>query len=223
MGAGSRRGLSGFLEDNLPKVKSIGTTLIGAIASVGIGYFKMIVALIISGFVLVNSASGEKFAYKVATKLIGKNGDEFVLLTQKTIQSVVKGILGVAFIQAFFLGIGLMIAGVPATGLWVMLALISSIVQIGIWPVVIPIIIYVFATADTFTAVILFIWCMLVALLDTVLKPIFLGRNAVVPTAIIFVGAVGGFIYSGIVGLFTGAVIFSIGYKIINAWIEEHR
>jgi len=39
--------------------------------------------------------------------------------------------------------------------------------------------------------------------------------------AIIFIGAIGGFIHSGLVGLFTGAVIFSVGYKLFLFWMEE--
>ena len=40
---------------------------------------------------------------------------------------------------------------------------------------------------------------------------------------VIFIGAIGGFIYSGLVGLFTGAVIFSIGYKLFLFWLEENN
>jgi predicted PurR-regulated permease PerM len=44
-----------------------------------------------------------------------------------------------------------------------------------------------------------------------------------VPMPVIFIGAIGGFIASGLVGLFTGAVIFSVGYKLFQFWLEEKK
>jgi len=40
---------------------------------------------------------------------------------------------------------------------------------------------------------------------------------------VIFIGAIGGFIVSGLVGLFTGAVIFSVAYKLFLFWLEEQN
>jgi predicted PurR-regulated permease PerM len=38
---------------------------------------------------------------------------------------------------------------------------------------------------------------------------------------IIFIGAIGGFITSGIIGLFVGAIVFTAGYKLFLAWLSE--
>ena len=46
-----------------------------------------------------------------------------------------------------------------------------------------------------------------------------LGRGAAVPTLVIFLGAIGGFILSGFIGLFTGAVVLSIGYRLMMSWM----
>ena len=35
------------------------------------------------------------------------------------------------------------------------------------------------------------------------------------------IGAIGGFILSGIIGLFVGAIIFALGYKLFLAWLNE--
>ncbi len=64
------------------------------------------------------------------------------------------------------------------------------------------------------------LWCVFGGLIDNVLKPLLLGRGVAVPTAVIFLGAIGGFIAMGIVGLFVGAVVLSVGYKLFLAWIE---
>jgi predicted PurR-regulated permease PerM len=38
---------------------------------------------------------------------------------------------------------------------------------------------------------------------------------------VIFIGVVGGFIFSGFIGLFTGAIVMSIGYKLYVGWINS--
>ncbi|MDZ7613405.1 MAG: hypothetical protein U5K51_06565 [Flavobacteriaceae bacterium] len=38
---------------------------------------------------------------------------------------------------------------------------------------------------------------------------------------VIFLGVVGGFIFSGFIGLFTGAIVLSIGYKLLEGWINS--
>ena len=55
---------------------------------------------------------------------------------------------------------------------------------------------------------------------DNILKPILLGQGAPVPMLVIFLGVIGGFMLSGFIGLFTGAIIMSIGYKLFVAWIN---
>ena len=40
---------------------------------------------------------------------------------------------------------------------------------------------------------------------------------------IIFVGAVGGLLSSGLLGLFLGPVVLALGYTIFGAWLREGR
>jgi predicted PurR-regulated permease PerM len=40
---------------------------------------------------------------------------------------------------------------------------------------------------------------------------------------VIFIGVIGGFIFSGFIGLFTGAIVFSLGYKLFIAWINSNN
>jgi predicted PurR-regulated permease PerM len=38
---------------------------------------------------------------------------------------------------------------------------------------------------------------------------------------VIFIGAIGGFMTSGIIGLFIGAIILALGYKLYLIWLEK--
>jgi predicted PurR-regulated permease PerM len=206
-----------------PQIKQVLIGLFSSIASAGAAFLKLIISIVVAGVLLVNSGKAGKLAYEVFIKLIGEKGDEFVSMAEKTVRTVIKGILGVAFIQSMLFGIGMVVAGVPAAGVWVILSLIFGIIQVGIFPVSVPVVIYVFATKSTGIAVIFLIWTAAVSLVDNILKPILLGHGAVVPMAVIFIGSIGGFIHSGLVGLFTGAIIFSVGYKLFLFWKEERK
>jgi predicted PurR-regulated permease PerM len=77
-----------------------------------------------------------------------------------------------------------------------------------------------FAIASNTKAVIFLIWCIIVGMMDNVLKPLLLGHGVAVPIAVVFLGAIGGFAAMGIIGLFVGAIVLSVGYKLFIAWIE---
>ena len=66
------------------------------------------------------------------------------------------------------------------------------------------------------------IWCIVVALIDNVLKPLLLGRGVPVPITVVFLGAIGGFLAIGIIGLFVGPIVLSVGYKLFLAWLDSN-
>ena len=168
---------------------------------------------------LAYSATVGKAATEIFVRLAGKNGEQFASTTVTTVRSVVKGILGVAVIQAAMAGLGFFVAGVPYAGVWTVACLFFAIIQVGAGPVAIPIMIYMFTATDTLTAVLLAIWLVITLISDNILKPLLLGRGAPAPMLVVFLGAIGGFITSGFLGLFLGAVILTIGYKLFMTWL----
>lgn len=213
--------LSDAIAKFAPEIKTAGSWLLTSLAGIGIGILQFILSIIIAGIFLVYSETGGESIKKIFTKLAGSKGNDLAILSEFTIRNVVKGILGVAFIQAFLAGIGFFIAGVPLAGLWTLLCLIFAIIQIGISPVAIAVVVYMYSTTDSLTATLLMIWLILVTLLDNFLKPILLGRGVPVPMLVVFLGSLGGFVTNGFIGLFLGAVILSLGYKLLLQWIKE--
>jgi predicted PurR-regulated permease PerM len=204
-----------------PHLKGAGSWLLSVAAGAGFGILQFVIAIVIAGFLLARAEGGGRAARAFAIRLAGEKGAELASLAEATVRSVTRGILGVAVIQSLLAGIGFMAVGIPGAGLWALLCLLLSVIQIGVFPVTVPIVIYVFSTADTVTAVVFLVWSLFVGTLDNILKPILLGRGVEVPMAVIFVGAIGGFIASGIIGLFVGAVVLVLGYKLFLAWLYE--
>jgi len=204
-----------------PQLTAFSQWLLSNAARSGVGILKFIVAIGIAGIFLVKADSGYKAAKAIGTRLAGEGGVELVDLAGSTLRSVVKGIIGVAVIQSLLAGVGCLVAGVPGAGLWALLVLFLAVAQLPTLLVLGPIIIYVFSTASTVTAVLFMIWSILVGLSDNFLKPILLGRGVQVPMIIVFIGAIGGFISSGIIGLFVGAIVFVVGYQLFLAWLHQ--
>jgi predicted PurR-regulated permease PerM len=213
--------LASSLNEVGPQLKVVGGWLLSAAGGVGFGILQFVFAIIIAGILLANAEGGDKAADSIANRLMGEQGWKYADLARTTVRGVARGILGVALIQSILAGLGFLVIGLPAAGLLALLCLVLAVVQVGVGPIVIPAVIYVFATADTVPAVVFLIWSLFVLLLDNFLKPILLGRGAQVPMAVIFIGAIGGFLVHGIVGLFVGAVVLSLGYTLFRAWLAE--
>jgi predicted PurR-regulated permease PerM len=135
-----------------------------------------------------------------------------------TTHSVTFGILGVALIQTAFAAAGFFVVGLPGASVWSVIFLFAAILQVGM-VVLVPAVVYAFAIATTTKAVIFLVWCIIVGLMDNVLKPLLLGSGSAVPVVMVFLGVIGGFIAMGIIGLFIGAIVLAVGYKLFLAWI----
>lgn len=205
----------------VPQLEALARWLVSVAASAGFGLLIFVVAIIISGVLMANAEAGGRFAQAVGRRLAGDRGREFIDVAGATIRSVARGILGVAMIQAVLAGIGFLAVGVPGAGLWALVTLFLSVIQLGMLPIGIPIIIYVFYTSEPLVAIIFTIWTVLVGLLDNFLKPLLLGRGVPVPMLIIFIGAIGGFLSAGIVGLFVGSVVLALGYRLFLLWLDQ--
>ena len=171
-----------------PQLKDVGGWLLSAAGGVGFGILQFVFAIIIAGILLANAEGGDKAADSIANRLMGEQGWNYADLARTTVRGVARGILGVALIQSILAGLGFLAIGLPAAGLLALLCLVLAVVQVGVGPIIIPAVIYVFATADTLPAVLFLVWGVFVTLIDNVLKPILLGRGARVPMAVIFIG-----------------------------------
>lgn len=198
----------------------VGSKLAKGILSAAGGIAQIVISLILAGIMLAIGGLKEAMG-KFFRKLAGNRGDEFADLTGKTIGNVVKGVIGVALILALLNGIIFMLAGVPYAGIWTLLVFVLGVLQLPLFFITVPIIIYMFATKEVMPAILWTVLLLVAGLSDNILKPILLGKGAPVPMLVIFIGVIGGFIFSGFIGLFTGAIVMSIGYKLFVAWIDS--
>lgn len=212
--------LQDALAELTPFLKNVGRWLLGTAAGTGLALLQFLLAIVVSGVLLAYAEPGAGAVRQLAQRLAPDRGLVYATLAEHTVRSVATGILGVALLQAILAGLGFLVAGVPGAGLLTVVCIVFGVIQIGVVIVLVPVVIYLFATADTTTAVAFMVYAILIAPLDNILKPILLGRGVKVPMAVVFVGAIGGFISAGIIGLFLGAVVLALGYGLLKAWLR---
>lgn len=214
------------LEDTLKKYEAETKKVVKAIASGAAGaagtILQFVLSIIISGILLANASGAYDVTIKIFTRLTNAtSGKAYADLSKATIRSVAQGVLGVALIQAILSALGMIVMDVPAWGLWTLAVLVVAIAQIP--PIVILgfVSAYVFSVAETIPAVIFLIYCIVVSSSDGFLKPLFLGRGMSTPMLVILLGAIGGMMMSGIIGLFVGAIVLALGYELFMAWLDK--
>lgn len=210
----------GWLTDNHETIKAVTTALFSKLAGMGIGVLQFVISILIAAAMLANADGIAAGMRRPFNRLMGDRADEMLVLSVATVRSVTVGVLGIAFIQALLGGLGMVIVGVPAAGVWALLILILAIAQLPPLLVLLPAIIYVFSVESGTVATLFAIWSVLVSFSDAALKPMLLGRGVEAPMLVILLGAIGGMIMSGIVGLFVGAVVLAIGYTLMEAWLS---
>lgn len=205
-----------------PQVKAAVTKMVTAIGGGLVSVLMFVVSLVIAGgFMTYAEASGES-ARRLFVRLGGLNpGGEWASLSVATVRSVLQGVVGVAIIQTILCAIGLFTFGVPAAAVWSVIILFFAIAQLPALIVAAPIIAWAYSVSDGTSATIFAVWMVVAAASDNFLKPMLMGRGLDIPMPVILLGAIGGMIAYGIIGLFAGAVLLSIFYKLFGEWLTQ--
>ena len=152
---------------------------------------------------------------------MGAKGDEWANLSTLTVRSVVNGVLGVAIIQAILALIGMGLMGVPLAMVWAVAIMFLTIIQIPALLIIGPVIAYVFSQGSGTAEIVFAIYMIIVGASDGVLKPLLMGRGVDVPMLVILIGAIGGMMLAGIVGLFVGSVVLVLGWELLQFSLEN--
>lgn len=215
--------LVGALQQIAPHLKTLGKWLITASFSLTMAILQLLLAIIISGVLLIHAEDAKQLAIAIGKRFVGEKGEAFRLLSEQTIRGVASGILGVALIQSLLAGLGFFVADVPVAGLLTLACFFLAVIQVGPSLIVLPVTVYVFSCHDMPFSLAFAVWAVFVGLIDNVLKPLLIGMGNPIPTVIIFIGAIGGMVFSGIIGLFVGAVVLALGYELFRAWVFEEE
>jgi len=215
--------LRAALRELAPHLKPLAGPVLAFAGSAGVGTFKFILSVVLAGFLFLYGPDLVAATRRIQARLIAQRSEDFVGLAGLTIRTVSQGVIGVAVLQSLLAGIGLKLAGVPHAGVLAFVVLILAILQIGSVIVILPVIVWIWATKEFTAALLLTVYLLIVSLADNVLKPMLMGRGLSTPMFVIFVGVMGGMLAHGIVGLFVGPIILAVAWELMVAWIGEDQ
>ena len=206
-----------------PQLRAVGSSLLDIAADAGTGAIQFVIGLIVAGFLFLPAPALVDAMKQFSRRLASQKGETFVQIAGATIRAVARGVIGVAALQAFLIGIGLVTARVPGASLLTLASLVLGIIQIGPTLVILPVIIWAWTAMDTTTALLFTAYMIPVNLIDNVLRPLVMGRGLDTPIIVILIGVIGGTISLGLTGLFLGPIILAVIWELLMAWIRERE
>lgn len=206
-----------------PYAKNMVTWFISKAGNVGLLLLNFLFTTIIAAILYAN---GEKAAHGirlVASRLAGRMGEETVVLAARAVKGVALGVVLTALVQSVLGGIGLAVAGIPATVILTGIMFLLCVAQIGPFLVLLPSIIWLYWSGQTFWGTVLVIWSIPVLVIDNIMRPILIKKGADLPLVLIFAGVIGGLIAFGVVGLFLGPVLLAVTYTLLQSWVAAGK
>jgi predicted PurR-regulated permease PerM len=196
---------------------------VAEVGSLGLVFVQFLLTLVLAG---VMFASGERvavLAVRFGRRLAGERGVHAVLLAGQAIRGVALSVVVVAVVQCLVGGIALAIAGVPLASVLTAVMFMFCIAQFGPTPVLLPAVIWLYATGKTGWGTFLLVAMIIDISLDNVLRPILVRRGANLPVLLILAGVIGGLLAFGLVGIFLGPAVLAVSYTLLWAWMEEQE
>jgi len=167
----------------------------------------------------------DRASHAIFARIVGcERGDRFTALSVATVRAVAQGVFDIAFIQVILVGLCLLVVGVPLAGVLAVLVLVLGIAQVPALLVTLPVIAYLWMSGGfgageaALCSVLLFV----AGMADNVLKPPVLGRGVDAPMPVVLLAARGGMVAGGILGLFVGAVLLTLGCQIFMGWVAAN-
>ena len=223
--AAASSNLPKFLKQNREVIRGFAKKALSMAANGMKAGMVFLLAIIVAGVMMVYAEPEERIARRILIRLTDpEQGPQLQALSIATMRSVATGGVGVAFIQALLLGVGFVLAGVPAAGVLALAVMFLGILQLPAIIVSLPAVAWLWMTEDggsTLFKVLFSAWFIIAGLADNVLKPLLLGRGVDAPMLVILIGAIGGMVTGGMTGLFLGAVLLAVGYQIFMQWVDR--
>jgi len=195
--------------------------LAGQIGGLGLLLAHIALMVIVAAVFYATGESAAEMALRFGSRIAGERGEHAVRLAGQAIRGVALGVVVTALVQALAGGIGLAIVGVPFALMLTAVMFILAIVQVGVTPVLVPAVVWLYWTGSATSGTMLLVWTILVFPIDSFLRPILIKQGVDVPMLLVIAGVVGGLLAFGLIGIFVGPVVLAVANTLFTAWINE--
>lgn len=194
---------------------SLGSWLVANVSTVTQGTIDFLLSLFIMAYALYYFlVDGERLvaALKAHLPLSASDRDLVIGRGLSVTRASLKGILIVGALQGLLVGLGFWAAGLSGAVFWgTVVFVLSAIPGLGAPLVWVPAVIYLAATGAVGWAIALGVWgALVVGLVDNILRPLIVGRDAKLPDVVVLVAILGGISTFGMIGLILGPIIAAV-------------
>lgn len=205
---GTAFGVEKIVQDGLVWVQG---NIAGAFASTAVFVLKLFVGLI-ALFYLIKD--GARFANMFVrfSPLSDEDDREILRALDRTIHSILRGILTVGFLQGLLTGIAFWLFGLPNPVLWGSVAgLLATIPSLGTGLVTVPAGIYFLVTGSYVEFILFSAWgFLIIGLVDNIIGPRVIGGTVHIHPLLILLSILGGLAMFGPVGFLIGPMILGL-------------
>jgi predicted PurR-regulated permease PerM len=213
---------AGLFDTVRPYAGSIASFALSMLLAVLSGLAELLLAICLAFFFYRDGPSMAAQAERVMEKLVGPRTRRLIQLTGDVTRGVVYGLLGTAVVQGAMTTFGLWIAGVPQPVLLGVVAGVVSILPVGAPVVWVPATIWLFTQGQTGWGIFMLVYgAGGISSVDNVIRPWLISRGADLPLLLTLLGAIGGVLAFGILGLFLGPVMLAVGYTLLRDWAVD--
>ncbi len=203
--------------DHVDRVLSVAGQTAGAVTR---SLFNLVVCLFAAFFLFLH---GDSLAAQLRAAGARVGGPRLEVILQHvgiTVRAVVYGLVMTAAVQGVFAALGFWVAGVPFPLLLGALTMILSFVPLGHAVVWVPAALYLVLESNYWAAAGLALWgAGVVASIDNVIRPVFIGVRTGIPLLLVFIGVLGGILSFGLVGIFVGPVAIAVALALWWEWM----
>jgi predicted PurR-regulated permease PerM len=189
----------------------------------GIGLLHLCISVFVAFFFY---RDGDRLVERVAAlgkRVLGEYGQHLVSVVGSTVRGVVYGFLGTALVQGVLAAIGFAIAHVPGALLLGLLTFVLALLPFGPPLVWVPVTAWLAVHGQTGLAIFMALWGLTaISGIDHLLRPYLISREAQLPFVLVFLGAMGGILAFGFIGIFLGPTLLAVGYGLLHEfWVRK--
>ena len=183
---------------------------------------QLVLALIVAALFWANGDAIAAVLREVTRRLGGDAASAALEAAGGSLRSVAYGVVGTACLQGLFMGIGAVLAGVPAPGLLGFVVMLLAISQIG--AVLLPLVWggcawWLFQQGADGWGFFMILWgALMVSASDNLIRPLLIKRGVKMPLTLVILGVFGGFFSFGFLGLFIGPALLAVAFTLLQAW-----
>jgi predicted PurR-regulated permease PerM len=210
---------SGLFDTIRPYAGTLAQSALSVLLAVLSGIAEFLLAIFLAFFFYRDGPALAAGAEAIIEKLAGARSRHLIELTGDVTRGVVFGLLGTAVAQGALTTFGLWISGVPQPVLLGVIAGVISILPIGAPLVWVPATIWLFVNGQVGWGIFMGIYGAAgISSVDNVIRPWLTSRGADLPLLLTLLGAIGGVLAFGFLGLFLGPVLLALGYSLLKDW-----